>query len=827
MKLSTSFISKINGRIRCKLFIFILLSSFFIRNIAAQIPSNGLVAYYPFSGNAGDSSGNNYHGTTYGVSLTTDRFGKSNSAYSFSGSINSRIEIPSTGLKNNQYSYSVWINISSLGASGSLSSVFEVAEGGNATGQGISVANNYLGTAKGINGGGYNQTVVPSVWVVSTKTLPSTNRWYHVVFARGDKFQYLYIDGNLVDSFKTTTALLPEYGNPVKAMFGVRCNLIQPFNGIIDDAALYNRVITPCEVMQLYTGKTPLQGGRPGLSKAIVHRACLDRVTGQLDLKITPSNDTFSNFIFYRVWGRDNSSGTFQLLSEDKSRNKQILSFFPPNKKKWEIYISSHWSKCIETDSIISNSIFVDDVAPSYVEPDSVSIDLISQLVIAGWTSPKETDIMGYSLFKVDGSGNNQLIDEQNVLKYTFNAATFDSKVGGNRLSIAAYDSCRNGGIISSFHSPILLSYRLDNNYLCNKKIRFEWSNYVGWSSGSQLIIIEDADKNTEIGRIIVGGSVNFYDWVLPYLGFNLRVYIRAFKSGNPNISSTSNLVSAVVGNIPPPGTSTAIDWISVELEPNITVKCRKNYGDSSVLYYKNYGSNTWSIALNSMRNTEYIDYNHTLSNSSNLLTDFKLVRYNMCNVAADSSVIYRNILLKKSGQKEIEFTPHEGWKTEGLLHEYRVENFKNGAWETYGNVGEFNGGSYKMELSGFGLQQYRIKAVTSAPIGKNWSYSNVIQIDMGYDSSQMDTFLIPNAFTPGGLNPVFKMSNPAVMLGESRMMIYNRWGEIFFDGDALVGWDGLDGQGGIVPDGMYVYVIEVRYRRKIKRLSGSILVVK
>ena len=68
---------------RCKLFISFGLVSLFYQNVESQIPTNGLVAYYPFSGNVGDSSGNNYHGTTYNVTLVSDRFGNSNSAYKF------------------------------------------------------------------------------------------------------------------------------------------------------------------------------------------------------------------------------------------------------------------------------------------------------------------------------------------------------------------------------------------------------------------------------------------------------------------------------------------------------------------------------------------------------------------------------------------------------------------------------------------------------------------------------------------------------------------------------------------------------------------------
>ena len=47
--------------------------------------NDGLVAYYPFNGNANDESGHGLNGAVYGASLTADGFGKSNSAYEFNG----------------------------------------------------------------------------------------------------------------------------------------------------------------------------------------------------------------------------------------------------------------------------------------------------------------------------------------------------------------------------------------------------------------------------------------------------------------------------------------------------------------------------------------------------------------------------------------------------------------------------------------------------------------------------------------------------------------------------------------------------------------------
>ena len=47
--------------------------------------NQGLIAYYPFNGNANDESGNGLDGTVNGASLTLDRHGNANSAFDFDG----------------------------------------------------------------------------------------------------------------------------------------------------------------------------------------------------------------------------------------------------------------------------------------------------------------------------------------------------------------------------------------------------------------------------------------------------------------------------------------------------------------------------------------------------------------------------------------------------------------------------------------------------------------------------------------------------------------------------------------------------------------------
>gem|GEM_PF-2116366 len=75
-----------------------------------SIPTEGLVAYYPFNGNANDESGNGNNGIVNGALLTTDRFNNSNKAFYFDGVDNS-IQIPSSSFNSVKGTISIWFKI--------------------------------------------------------------------------------------------------------------------------------------------------------------------------------------------------------------------------------------------------------------------------------------------------------------------------------------------------------------------------------------------------------------------------------------------------------------------------------------------------------------------------------------------------------------------------------------------------------------------------------------------------------------------------------------------------------------------------------------------
>jgi len=202
--------------------------------------TNGLVAYYPFNGNAFDGSGNGNNGTIYGATLTADRFGEPSNAYAFNGT-NNYVQTPSrfsTGA--NPKSFSVWLNPSHLKRGW-------IIDGGSDgfSGQTFGLFME-LATGKILfhgNGPYYDLDIVTV----------QPNRWYHLCVTYDGTTVQAFADGNNVSS-KTVTL---NTGN-IDVKIGSRQNpsIEQPgdayFDGFIDDIRIYNRALSTNEVAQLY-----------------------------------------------------------------------------------------------------------------------------------------------------------------------------------------------------------------------------------------------------------------------------------------------------------------------------------------------------------------------------------------------------------------------------------------------------------------------------------------------------------------------------------------------------------------------------------------------
>ncbi len=226
------------------------------QTVPNYVPSNGLVGWWPFNGNAIDESVNTNDGTVNGATLTADRFGSVNSAYSFNG-INQKVVIAdhnTLSFTNSIYSFSYWAKINSnIITSGAaiyckygITSNFEYA--------------NVLYSSNSLNFGSGNLAGTCGAQGGSANTTTLYNNWHHFVFvADGLNGSKTFVDGTLVNT-GVYTACSGGNGNG-NLYFGMGGGWNQQFyyNGLIDDIGIWNRALTPSEITGLYNGNLCFQ----------------------------------------------------------------------------------------------------------------------------------------------------------------------------------------------------------------------------------------------------------------------------------------------------------------------------------------------------------------------------------------------------------------------------------------------------------------------------------------------------------------------------------------------------------------------------------------
>ena len=221
--------------------------------------SDGLIAYYPFSGNANDESGYGQNGTVYGATLTIDRFGNSNSAYRFDGLATQYIEILHNSSLDNldQLTLSVWV---SPFISGDNNLPFIL---GKCSLDNWSYAGYALGRTRWVYDGTFRARIRNDSGTSQEFggiTQPQADQWYHLALIYDGIEASLWVNGAKEGSipFSGTLVTLDPTNAPLRigTMNGISDNQYA-WNGIIDDIRIYNRALTDSEVYDLHLIPAP------------------------------------------------------------------------------------------------------------------------------------------------------------------------------------------------------------------------------------------------------------------------------------------------------------------------------------------------------------------------------------------------------------------------------------------------------------------------------------------------------------------------------------------------------------------------------------------
>ena len=231
-----------------------------IAQVPSYVPTNGLISYWPFNGNANDLSGNGNNGTVYGATLTKDRFGNSNEAYSFNGTSNYIDCGPLSAIPNNvgDITQSAWVlapnNQTAYCKMAIMSKRQLINQSWPTIGGG---ANGTVGFP--VNNQAYFFLSAPNYLAGVTNAMSSTSltndsNWHLVTGTKKGSIYKLYFDGILQDSL-TDNYSLSSNSNLIighEAMWGFECE--KWFAGKLDDIGIWNRALTQQEITDLYNG---------------------------------------------------------------------------------------------------------------------------------------------------------------------------------------------------------------------------------------------------------------------------------------------------------------------------------------------------------------------------------------------------------------------------------------------------------------------------------------------------------------------------------------------------------------------------------------------
>lgn len=318
--------------------------------------NDGLVAYYPFDGDANDMSGNGNNTTIHNASFVGGKIGN---GLQFAGNFDSYIEAPSSPSLNpsEAISISLWAKVHDFSKWHSCL-IYKAGQEPTSSGFRDRVYTLWMTSDLGVAIGSTPEGSSRQIWCETDKDLYQKDEFVHLVGIVNPLNHTIdtYVNGALIDSCPYQGDMIRggDYPLRIGAPFKTLSDQ-SAFNGIIDEVRIYNRALSGSEIQQLYNEGNEtnndecsvdikgyslsgyLQTGRP--------------LTITVDAKARCSNTVYYRFSFhpdYGTSGYDGNHWTQMTSSEYKTGNQCDFTFSGAGK-----YIIVVWAV---TDTLNINS---------------------------------------------------------------------------------------------------------------------------------------------------------------------------------------------------------------------------------------------------------------------------------------------------------------------------------------------------------------------------------------------------------------------------------------------------------------------------------------
>ncbi len=304
--------------------------------LPAQVPTDGLVAFWNFEGNAIDQTGNGHDGTVVGSSPVPDRFRRPGRAYAFDG-IGDVITINAgRALRfgiGDRYSISLWFRNCGESSRGKWRYIM----GRNDSDPVSNVTTYYLAmerfwaTIEAQASGQGIQTPRPARY--------DDMLWHHLVLVVADtarspsdasvRRRFLYLDGQLVAE-NLNPGLSQAHGVQGKnGAFTIGSptdrSIFSTFEGAIDDIRIYDRTLSPSEVTLLYS-ENNWPASRPDTAIGLLFRPLADTVICLGDGVPLRRVSTADTLIWNTTEGIDDPSSETPIARPDRTTTYTITA---------------------------------------------------------------------------------------------------------------------------------------------------------------------------------------------------------------------------------------------------------------------------------------------------------------------------------------------------------------------------------------------------------------------------------------------------------------------------------------------------------------------
>lgn len=464
--------------------------------------------------------------------------------------------------------------------------------------------------------------------------------------------------------------------------------------------------------------------------------------------------------------------------------------------------------------STIEGDTLKDKIAPMMPTIESVSIDTLTGNAIITWEASTAKDTYGYIIYKTNSNGILYEIDTIYGHYNTSYSHSTNTSNGSVTYSISAFDSCFTETTPITFQtsakSPLNTSIFAKYTYNpCSRSADVSWNQYGGWNGTIQYVIFKKSntvwvavDTVTSLSKSISLANED-----------SAAIFIKGINAKGVTAFSNVLKLTKIVSQAP------AYHYTKVATVDGSKVVL-KHYIEklpymSDLAIERKTGNQFQEIARIPISGTETVYTDESVDVFRESYT-YRIKYIDSCGFSVNPANEVTTILLKIDQVNEASMTLNLNWNPytlfDGGVSHYFIRRSINDTYDWSPIfTGDGNHLNFEDQLDENLIMNGKVCYYVIAQEGQDiYGFNEQSQSnEVCYVFEPI--IYIPNAFTPGGLNPIFYPVINLANVQEYKLLIYDRWNNVIFSTDDIqTGWDGIMKNGQKAPFGVYGYQMTV-----------------